>query len=183
MAETRRKIPRALVLVVGLGLGWGFDHLPRSGSVVRASGGDRSGESILTSGPVMVGYNEGRKVQTPLDALYYLDYKAGRLLATIPSFQASIGAAKLIDTFAERDLVTDFRINLDTGPRPQFLMTTGSLGTYSEGWAPLYVFETTTKQVAVYKIEQHTAGVKTVPKFQLMEIRPLPAPVPPPTAQ
>ena len=30
------------------------------------------------------------------------------------------------------------------GPRPHFLMTTGALGQYSEGWAPLFVFETTT---------------------------------------
>jgi len=181
MSATRKGMPRAFILVIGLVIGWGLDHLPRPGSIVRASGGDRSGESILTSGPVLVGYNDGRKVQLPLDALYYLDYKTGRLLATIPTFKATIGAAKLIDTFAERDLVADFKINLDTGPRPQFMMTTGSLGTYSEGWAPLYVFESTTNQVAVYKVEQHTAGAKTVPKFQLMEIRPLPASsIPPP---
>jgi hypothetical protein len=180
MSATRRRIPRAGVLMIGLVIGWALDHLPRPASVVRADGGDRSGESILASGPVMVGYNNGTKVQLPLDALYYLDYKAGRLLATIPSFKATIGAAKLLDTFGERDLVADFKINLDTGPRPQFLMTTGSLGTYSDGWAPLYVFETTSGQVAVYKVEQQTVGSRTTPKFQLMEIRALPAPTPPP---
>ncbi|WP_406699953.1 hypothetical protein V5E97_14015 [Singulisphaera sp. Ch08] len=175
-----RKIPRAVILVIGLVIGWGLDHLPRSGSVVLASGSDRAGESIVASGPVMLGYNDGKKVQIPLEAIYYLDYKGGRLLATIPSFKQSIGSAKLIDTFGERDLVADFKLNLDSGQRPQFLMTTGSLGTYSEGWAPLFVFETTTGQVAVYKVEQHMVGAKTTPKFELMEVHPIPAPTPPP---
>ncbi|AGA29398.1 hypothetical protein [Singulisphaera acidiphila] len=180
MPTTPRKIPRAVILVIGLAAGWGIDHLPRSGSVVLAHGGDRSGESILASGPVMLGYNDKKRVQIPLEAIYYLDYKAGRLLATIPSFKQSVGAAKLIDSFAERDLVADFKINLDSGPRPQFLMTTGSLGTYSEGWAPLFVFETTTSQVAVYKVEQQMVGAKTTPKFELMELQALPAAIPPP---
>jgi len=183
MSATRSRISRAGVLGIGLAIGWGLDHLPRPGSVVRANGADRSGESILASGPVMVGYNNGTKVQLPLDALYYLDYKAGRLLATIPSFKASIGAAKLIDTFGERDLVADFKINLENGPRPQFLMTTGSLGTYSDGWAPLYVFEKTTGQVAVYKVEQQTVGARTTPKFELVEIRTLPTATPPPESR
>ena len=59
-------------------------------------------------------------------------------------------------------------------------MTTGSLGTYSEGWAPLFVFETTTSQVAVYKVEQQMVGAKTTPKFELMELHALPASTPPP---
>ena len=107
---------------------------------------------------MLVRYNEGTKVQIPQDALYYLDYKGGRLLATIPSFRQSVGATQMLDRFAERDLVADFKIDLDNGPRPHFLMTTGALGSYSEGWAPLFVFESTTNQVAVYKLTQQNGG-------------------------
>ena len=60
---------------------------------------------------------------------------------------------QLLDSFAERDLVADFKLDLDGGARLRFLMATGSLGRYSAGWAPLYVFETTTGQVAVYRMQ------------------------------
>jgi len=139
--------------------------------LVRAGGGDRSGESIVTAGPVLVRYNEGLKVQLPQDALYYLDYQGGRLLATVPSFRQSVGSSKLLDSFAERDLVADFKIDLENGPKPRFLMTTGSLGSYSEGWSPLYVFESTTSQVGVYRVQQQIVGTNSRPRFDLMEIR------------
>ncbi len=87
-------------------------------------------------------------------------------------------------TFAERDLPTDFKIDLGrTKIRPHWLMTTGALGAYSDGWAPLYVFETITGQVAVYKIEQQQVGISSRPKFELVEIRPIrPGTVPNPPA-
>ena len=44
---------------------------------------------------------------------------------------------------------------------PKFKMTTGALGAYSEGWAPLYVFETVTNQVAVYRVSQQSVGTVT----------------------
>jgi hypothetical protein len=169
MAFPGRRIPSALTLLAGMAIGWGSSRLPTP--VVRANAGDRSGESILATGPVFVRYNEGTKVQTPQDALYYLDYKGGRLLGTIPSYHNSLGAVKLFDEFVERDLVADFKIDVDNGARPRFLMSTGSLGVYSDGWAPLYVFESTTSQVAVYKIQQQTIGVASRPKFELVEIR------------
>jgi hypothetical protein len=166
-----RRIPGALALAIGVAIGWGLDHIPNAQSVVRAHGGDRWGDSILTTGPVLVRYNEGTKVQLALDAIYYLDYKAGRLLATVPAFQQSFGPAKMLDNFAERDLVADFKLDADNGPRPHFLMTTGALGTYNEGWSPLYVFESTTNQVAIYKVQQQTVGATSQPKFELVEIR------------
>ena len=112
----------------------------------------------MATGPVMIRYDEGNKVQIPLEALYFLDYKGGRLIGTIPSIHQTVGARATSDAFAERDLVADFKLDLDNGPRPHFLMTTGSLGSYSAGWAPLYVFETTTNQLAVYRIQQQTVG-------------------------
>ncbi|MBV8318509.1 MAG: hypothetical protein JOZ53_26515 [Planctomycetaceae bacterium] len=178
MSFPRRRFPVAITLAFGLALGWGLASLPRP--VVRAGGGDRWGESILTSGPILVRYNEGTKVQVPQDALYYLDYKGGRLLATVPSFRQSFGAAQMIDRFAERDLVADFKLDLDNGLRPHFLMTTGALGSYSEGCSPLFVFESTTNQVAVYKLTQQQVGMSARPKFELVEIHPIGGPPAPP---
>ena len=53
---------------------------------LRAGAGDRSGESIVATGPVLVRYDEATKSPIPLDALYILDYKGGRLLATVPTY-------------------------------------------------------------------------------------------------
>ena len=81
-------------------------------------------------------------------------------------------STRLIEPFSERDLVADFKLDLDTGPRPRFLMTTGSLGPYNAGWAPLYVFETNTSQVAVYRMQvQLTIGKTSRPRFELVELR------------
>ena len=66
----------------------------------------------------------------------------------------------MIEPFSERDL--DRRLQARSGYRasPHFLMTTGSLGPDNAGWAPLYVFETTTSQLGVYRmqIQQTTAN-------------------------
>jgi hypothetical protein len=171
MRDQGRRASGAIMLAVGVAVGWAASGL--RGPVVRAGGGDRSGESIVATGPVYVGYDEGKKVQIPQEALYYLDYKSGRLLATVPSFRQSFGPAKLLDSFAERDLVADFKLDLDAGARPRFLMTTGSLGAYSEGSAPLYVVETTTGQVAAYKVRQQVVGTRSQPQFELIEVRPI----------
>jgi len=139
---------------------------------IRASAGDRWGESVVATGPVMVRFDEGAKSAIPTDALYFLDYKGGRLLATIPTYRQTTKSLSLIDAFEERDLVADFKLDLDTGPRPHFLMTTGSLGAYTEGWAPLYVFETTTNRLGIYRLQtQQTAGKPSQPRFELVELR------------
>ena len=143
MNRPRSRIPTALALLMGVALGWALSSLRPA--PLRAGAGDRSGESIVATGPVIVRYDEGAKAPIPLEAVYFLDYKGGRLLATVPTYQQSAASTQIIDTFAERDLVADFKLDLDIGPRPRFLMTTGSLGPYSAGWAPLYVFETTTQ--------------------------------------
>jgi hypothetical protein len=171
MAFSRVRIPQLTLLVLGMLLGWGVATGQRTR--IWASGGDRSGESILTSGPIMIRYDEGNKVQVPVEALYLLDYKGGRLLATVPSLQQTAAHARYLGTFAERDLAADFKLDLDTGPRPHFLMTTGLMGTYSGGWAPLFVFETTTNQVGVYRIHQQTVGTTSSTRLELLELRSL----------
>jgi hypothetical protein len=167
-----------MLLVLGLVLGWLAASVHPAPLV--AGGGDRSGESIVATGPVMIRYDEGSKVQIPLEALYLLDYKAGKLVGTIPSMQQTTKGSKYLGVMAERDLAPDFKLDLDNGPRPRFLMTTGALGAYSGGWAPLYVVETTTNQVGVYRIVQQSVGTKTSSRFELLEMRALASA--PPTA-
>ena len=104
--------------------------------------------------------------------MYVLDYKGGRLLATIPTFRQSTTTTHVIENFVERDLVADFKLELGGGAAPRFLMTTGSLGPYTSGWAPLFVFETTTSQVGVYRIQmQESTGKSSRPRFELLEMR------------
>src|SRR4051794_32287512 len=173
MTLNRTRATTATALAAGLFLGWLMGVLPRSSPTVHAGAGDRWGDSIVATGPIMIRYDERLKAPLTQDALYYLDYRAGRLYATVPSFQQSGGTARMIDSFAERDLVADFRINVEEGPRPHFLMTTGSLGMYSEGWAPLFVFETSTNQVATYKVQQQSVGLSSKASFELVEVRPI----------
>jgi hypothetical protein len=164
------RIPTALALLMGVALGWALSSLRPA--PLRAGAGDRSGESIVATGAVLVRYDEGAKAPIPLDAVYLLDYKAGRLLATVPSYQQTTSSTHIIDTFVERDLVADFKLDLDTGPLPHFLMTTGSLGPYTSGWAPLYVFETTTKQMGVFRIQlQQSTAKSSRPQFELIQLR------------
>jgi hypothetical protein len=168
MIAKRPGMGAALGLVVGMGLGaWLAGGAARP---MREGGGDRSGESILAAGPVAVRYDEGTKVQIPEEALYYLDYKSGKLKATIPSFRATAGGAtRHLDAFCERDLVADFQLDLDNGPKPRFLMTTGQLGTMGSGWAPLFVIETTSGKAAVYRVQQ-LFGVRNQIRLDLLQM-------------
>ncbi len=51
-------------------------------------------------------------------------------------------------------------------------MTTGGLGRFSSGWAPLYVFETTTGQVGVYRMQVgQSFGTNLSPQFELVEMK------------
>ena len=171
MVLSARRIPGVALLAVGLLAGWGLANI-RPAQLL-AGGGDRSGDSIVTTGPVLIRYDEGSKVQIPLEAIYLLDYKGGRLLGTVPSLLGTVGTSRYSGAFAERDLVADFKLNLDQGPRPHFLMTTGALGSYSAGWAPLYVYETTTSQLAIYRIVQQTVGTAATTRLELVETRSL----------
>ena len=133
---------------------------PDPGSTENKVGGmDHVGKSIMTTGPVLVRYDESTKAPIPLDALYILDYKARRLRASLPVYRKSPQSTTIIESFVERDLAADFKIDFDRGPRPRFLMSTGSLGPGTAGQAPLYVIETTSNQIGVYRLNiQQTTG-------------------------
>jgi hypothetical protein len=181
MTRERPRVSTAVALAAGVLLGWLLAGVP--GARLRAQGGDRSGGSAVATGPIMVRYDDRLKVPIVQDALYYLDYKGGRLVATVPTYQASTGDTRLIDTFAERDLVADFKLDLETGPRPHFMMTTGSIGGYSDGWAPLFVVETETNQVATYRVQQQSVGTNNRPGFELVDLRPIPPAAVPPASR
>ena len=67
----------------------------------------------MATGPVLVRYDEATKAPIPLDALYILDYKSGRLRASLPTFRQSTRSTTIIESFVERDLAADFKIDLD----------------------------------------------------------------------
>jgi hypothetical protein len=169
----RPAFSHAMTLAGGLALGWALS-LAAPAPALRAGGGDRSGESIVAAGPILAKAQSKLEVHVARDALYYLDYKGGRLLATIPSLRQSAAGSRVFDDFAERDLVADFRIG--PGTAPHFLMTTANLGSSGDGWAPLYVFETTTNQAAAYLIQPQVVGSSTRPRFELLEVRSLARP-------
>jgi hypothetical protein len=170
MDVSRSRIRIIMALAAGVLLGWlsaGVRPTP-----MQASAGDRAGECIVATGPVLMQYDDTTKAPIPLEALYFLDYKGGRLLATVPTYRMAGTKMQLIDDFAERDLVADFHLDPDVGPRPRFLMTTGSLGRYSAGWAPLYVFETTTGQVGIYRMQVgQSSGTNAPSLFELVDLR------------
>jgi hypothetical protein len=167
------RISPLLLLTLGLAVGWTL-------SVVRtpalhAQRGDRSDESVLVTGPAYIKYNDGSKVQVAQDAIYFLDYRAGKLLTTIPTHQQTAAGTKIIDGFVERDLVADFKIDLDTAATPHFLMTTCSSvnaasSSFGDGGALLLVFETTTRQYAAYRVSQLNVGLAAERKLEMLQL-------------
>ncbi len=169
MDRQRRRFPHALTLVAGLAIGWALAG--QRPLTVKAGGGDRYADYAVTTGTVAIQYNDQSKIQSAQEAVFYLDYKDARLLATIPTLRQSLNKAQVIDEFIPRDLAADFKIDLATAASPHFVMTCGSLGYYGDGWSPLFVFETTTKQVAVYKIQSQSVGIKATAKFELLQVK------------
>ena len=109
------RVSTTTVLAVGLLAGW-YLSLCRP-APVHAGAGDRLGETVMATGPVLVRYDDTAKGPIPLEALYILDYRLGRLFASLPTFRQSNSSTTVIDSFAERDLAADFKIDLDTGPK------------------------------------------------------------------
>jgi hypothetical protein len=171
MSLVRPRVSTTLVLALGVAVGWLLATFSKPLPRAYALGGDRWGDTMVASGPVGIRYDERLRSPLKQDAIYYLDYRGGRLLGTIPSYQQAGATVKFIDSFAERDLVADFKLDLETGSRPHFLMTTCEIGAYSMGWAPLFVFETETNQVATYRIQQQTVGTSSKPAFELVDLR------------
>jgi hypothetical protein len=174
MRSPRRALPHGITLLIGLVVGWSLASMQPA--KVQADREDPGVEDQIAAGPVSIEHNPGLKIQVARDAIYYLDYKGGRLLAAIPSSMQSGRVAHMLDSFAERDLVADFKL-VPGSASPHFLMTTGTMGALDGAWAPLFVFESTSKQVATYRVTPLMVGNVSKPRFDLIEIRPLPQPL------
>lgn len=107
-----------------------------------ASGNDRFEDFILCTGPVAITAN------VPTDGVWLLDYRTGKLLATL----IDRGLGK-IGGWAEVDLATEFGIQ--PKQNVHFMMTTGSI---TNGQAALYIAETTTGRFGVYTMGARPDG-------------------------
>lgn len=134
---------RSRLLWLGLGLVLGI-LLVAAWTQVRPveAANDRYEDYVMCTGPV------GGNPKSPLDGVWLLDYRSGKLLGTI--IDKNMGR---IIGWGELDLVTEFGIP----PRQDvhFLMTTGQIG---QGQSALYVAETTTGKFAVYTMMPRMDG-------------------------
>jgi hypothetical protein len=109
------------------------------------------------------------KRQIPLDAIFWLDYRSAKLYATTPEVSNSASSKQLFTDIAIRDVIEDFKIA--PGIVPHFLMNCASLGAIGGGSSALFVIETTTKQVAVYRAYSKTTGLNAKPEFELVQVK------------
>jgi hypothetical protein len=135
---------------------------------LRAGAGDRPDAAIVTTAPFATEMNKNKAPITN-DAVYYLNYSRAYLCAAVPMLTKTAGASRILSDFAERDLLKDFAI--PQGVEPHFAMAAGNLGANGEGWAALYVFETTTGQVAAYHVEPQVRPGSSAPQLLLVEKR------------
>jgi hypothetical protein len=173
-----RTVFQAMIVSVAAGLGVAatlFYGLPTQPA--GAASNDRYQDYIMATGAVSV----NPKIQT--DGVWFLDYKAGKLLGTV----IDRNQGKIVG-WAEVDLATEF------GLAPQadvhFMMTTGYI---TQGQSALYLAETTTGQFGVYTMGAGVSGTGVVIRRHDMtrfrqqqpvvgQGNPLPQPVPPPAA-
>jgi len=140
---------RLLWLAAGLLLGVAATavYLGQTKPVLAAN--DRYEDYIMCTGTVSTTVIGGRaKLNSPLDGVWLLDYRSGKLLGT--AVEKNTG--KILG-WAEVDLVTEF--NIPPRQNVHFLMTTGSIS-YKQ--AALYVAETSTAKFGVYTMVPRADG-------------------------
>jgi hypothetical protein len=133
---------RWLWLAVGLLLGGGGAALYFAGLGPAEAYNDHSDDYILCTGQVSI----YRRFHT--DGIWLLDYRAGKLLATI----VDNTSAKVVG-WAEMDLVKEFGIQPKQSVH--FMMTTGAV---TSGQTALYLAETTTGKFGVYTMGPRLDG-------------------------
>jgi len=132
-----------LGVVFGLGIGFLVANWSsQSGPRLIAANNDRYGDYVLVTGASSVNPVE------PMDAIWMLDYRSGKLLASVVDRQVG-----KIAGWAEADLMAEFGL----APRQEvhFLMTTGNIAL---GQSALYVAEITTGKFGVYTIGANPNG-------------------------
>ena len=165
----------ASIALMTAGLAAGLLIAGGRSATLKAGGGSRSGASSTVAGPIKVeagpSFRFGMpKLQAPIDAVYWIDYKGARLYAAIPSAHKTANDVSLLREFAERDLIADF--GLKPGVDPRFLMNTASLGAMGGGTSLLLVIETTTGQVAAYRASAKASSLESRPEFERLQLAP-----------
>jgi hypothetical protein len=138
-----KDLGRFVWLAAGLFLGVGAAVVYFAAARPAEAGNDRADDYILCTGAVSI------TARVPTDGVWLLDYRAGKLLATIIDRNAGKVAG-----WAEMDLVKEFAI--PPKQNVHFLMTTG---TVANGQTALYLAETTTGKFAVYTMGPRLDGV------------------------
>ena len=134
-----------------------------------AVGADRRGDSVLLTGAVSTEVNQSSKVQITQDGVYYLNYDKGLLLAAVPLTRQTTGDTQILSDWAVRDLVKDFGVAPNAPCK--FLATTGTLGSLSEGWAPIYVLEAVSGRLGIYRVQPQVTPGSNRPLFSLLQIQ------------
>jgi hypothetical protein len=131
MRTAMQAVVAALAAAAGVAGTLFFAGQPRD---VGAASNDRYQDFIMATGAVSI----NPRIQT--DGVWMLDYKAGKLLATV----IDKNQGKIVG-WAEVDLRTEF--GLAERADVHFLMTTGYI---TQGQSALYLAETSTGQFGVY---------------------------------
>lgn len=162
MDRNRRRIALGLGAAIASAVAWWPGR-------ARAGSGGRSGESVSATGTIALqGTPDGKQI--PLEAIYWIDYRAAKLFVTAPKVSTTKSSVDLVGEVAVRDLIADF--SLPTGVVPRFAMCPASLGALGLGRSVLLVIETATKQLAVYSTEVRAEVIDDKPDFKLVQIRP-----------
>jgi len=128
-------------------------------------------EAISASGPIFVQMTPD-KTQVPLDAVYWLESNAESafVFTAIPEVRKTVSSTQMVGEVASRNLGADFK--LKSGVTPHFLISTPSLGAPAMGMAALFVMETTTKQLGIYRAYPSASTQGSKPIIELLEIKP-----------
>ncbi|VTR99943.1 hypothetical protein [Tuwongella immobilis] len=130
-----------VVFGLGMGLGLAAWHSYSTPKLIAANN-DRYGDYVLVTGAASINPVE------PMDAIWMLDYRSAKLLASI----VDKNTGKVVG-WAEADLMAEFGL----APRDQvhFLMTTGNIAL---GQSALYIAEVTTGKFGVYTLGANPNG-------------------------
>ena len=131
---------------------------------VEAASNDRYGDYVMCTGAV------GLNLRTPIEGVWMLDYRAGKLLSTVVDRNNG-----KVTGWAELDLVVDFGIPPKTDCH--FMMTTGTI---TNGQSALYIAEIATGKFGVYTLAPVAGAGYQIRRHDMVAFRadpknPLPA--------
>jgi hypothetical protein len=128
-------------------------------------------ETISASGAITLQLSMD-KTQVPLDAVYWLESspRGTTLYTAIPEIRKTAKNTQMVGDVASRDLGPDFK--LSPGMTPHFLVNTASLGANGMGMSALFIMETTTKQLGIYRAYPRATVQGAKPAIDLLQVKP-----------